>query len=101
MCADCVAAAGCRVLGVEIDVAAVPVQTHPFTGNTAFMLGNEVSRSSRTLPTWPCLSVQQPKTARQGLAQQPGLGMCVVSAGGQPVLHLVGRKSRCCAQLAA
>jgi len=33
---------GCRVLGVEIDDAAVPVQSHPFTGNTAFMLGNEV-----------------------------------------------------------
>ncbi|KAF6252749.1 Alpha/beta knot methyltransferase [Scenedesmus sp. NREL 46B-D3] len=33
--------AGCRILGVEIDAAAQPVQGHPFSGNTAFMLGNE------------------------------------------------------------
>jgi hypothetical protein len=31
------------VLGVEIHPDAVAVQSHPFTGNTAFMLGNEVS----------------------------------------------------------
>ncbi|WIA37467.1 hypothetical protein OEZ86_014383 [Tetradesmus obliquus] len=33
--------AGCRILGVEIDASAQPVQRHPFSGNTAFMLGNE------------------------------------------------------------
>ncbi|KAI8472494.1 MAG: Alpha/beta knot methyltransferase [Monoraphidium minutum] len=32
---------GCRILGVEIDEGATAVQSHPFTGNTAFMLGNE------------------------------------------------------------
>jgi hypothetical protein len=53
MCIGCLAAAGCRVLGVEIDPAAVPVQTHPFTGNTAFMLGNEVSSSGRSQPAGP------------------------------------------------
>lgn len=29
-------------MGVEIDPAAQPVHQHPFKGNTAFMLGNEV-----------------------------------------------------------
>lgn len=33
---------GCSILGVEIDATAAPVQAHPFSGNTAFMLGNEV-----------------------------------------------------------
>lgn len=32
---------GARICGIEIDDAAVPVQRHPFTGPTAFMLGNE------------------------------------------------------------
>ncbi|PNW83678.1 hypothetical protein CHLRE_05g238950v5 [Chlamydomonas reinhardtii] len=32
---------GCRVLGVEICEGALPVQEHPFTGPTAFLLGNE------------------------------------------------------------
>jgi hypothetical protein len=41
-CASIPAAAGCRILGVEIDTTAQPVQGHPFSGNTAFMLGNEV-----------------------------------------------------------
>lgn len=31
-----------RVLGVEIVDGASAVETHPFTGNTAFILGNEV-----------------------------------------------------------
>jgi hypothetical protein len=31
------------IVGVEIDDAALPVTAQPFTGNTAFMLGNEVS----------------------------------------------------------
>lgn len=30
-----------EILGIEIDDAAVAVQSHPFVGNTAFMLGNE------------------------------------------------------------
>eukprot|EP00879_Flechtneria_rotunda_P011754 GHRR01012277.1.p1 GENE.GHRR01012277.1~~GHRR01012277.1.p1 ORF type:complete len:238 (+),score=87.21 GHRR01012277.1:784-1497(+) len=33
--------AGCRIIGVEIVPSAQPVQQHPFSGNTAFMLGNE------------------------------------------------------------
>jgi hypothetical protein len=39
-------------VGVEIDESAVPVQSHPFNGNTAFMLGNEASacRLSCVLP---------------------------------------------------
>ncbi|KAG2425511.1 hypothetical protein HXX76_013720 [Chlamydomonas incerta] len=32
---------GCRVLGVEICEGAQPVHEHPFTGPTAFLLGNE------------------------------------------------------------
>ncbi|KAG2440631.1 hypothetical protein HYH02_010210 [Chlamydomonas schloesseri] len=32
---------GCRVLGIEICEGALPVQEHPFTGPTAFLLGNE------------------------------------------------------------
>ncbi|MEW5299775.1 MAG: hypothetical protein WDW38_010889 [Sanguina aurantia] len=31
----------CRILGVEITAGAAAVQTHPFTGPTAFMMGNE------------------------------------------------------------
>ncbi|GIL60987.1 hypothetical protein Vafri_15392, partial [Volvox africanus] len=31
----------CRVLGIEICEGALPVQDHPFTGPTAFLLGNE------------------------------------------------------------
>jgi tRNA G18 (ribose-2'-O)-methylase SpoU len=31
----------CEIIGIEIDDSAVPVQTQPFKGNTAFMLGNE------------------------------------------------------------
>lgn len=30
-----------EILGIEIDDCAVAVESHPFTGNTAFMLGNE------------------------------------------------------------
>lgn len=36
-------AAGCEIIGVEITDSAVAVNTQPFFGNTAFMLGNEVS----------------------------------------------------------
>jgi len=32
---------GIRICGIEIDDAARPVQEHPFSGPTAFMLGNE------------------------------------------------------------
>eukprot|EP00877_Chromochloris_zofingiensis_P001942 jgi/Chrzof1/11749/Cz06g08090.t1 len=32
---------GCTILGVEIEGSAKAVHQHPFTGNTAFMLGNE------------------------------------------------------------
>ncbi|CAL8465197.1 g4732 [Coccomyxa elongata] len=34
---------GCRVMGVEITEDAQPIQAHPFSGPTAFMLGNEGS----------------------------------------------------------
>lgn len=36
---DC---AGCEIIGVEITESAVAVNAQPFSGNTAFMLGNEV-----------------------------------------------------------
>lgn len=32
---------GCEIIGIEITDAANAVNTHPFHGNTAFMLGNE------------------------------------------------------------
>jgi len=38
--------AGCRILGVEITDDAARIHEHPFTGSTAFMLGNEVSTGS-------------------------------------------------------
>lgn len=38
---------GARICGIEIDDSAVPVQRHPFTGPTAFMLGNEGEGMSR------------------------------------------------------
>ncbi len=31
----------CSICGVEIVTGAVPIQSHPFSGSTAFMLGNE------------------------------------------------------------
>ena len=34
---------GCEIVGIEIVDGAKPVQSFPFKGNTAFMLGNEVS----------------------------------------------------------
>lgn len=52
-CCDTLKQDGCRILGIEITDAAMPVHEHPFTGSTAFMLGNEgqvsltcISRSS-------------------------------------------------------
>ena len=33
----------CTIFGIEIIEGALPVQDEPFTGNTAFILGNEVS----------------------------------------------------------
>ena len=32
----------CTIFGIEIIDGALPVQGQPFSGNTAFMLGNEV-----------------------------------------------------------
>ena len=32
---------GCRLCGVEITEGAAPVQSHPFGGSTAFLMGNE------------------------------------------------------------
>ncbi|MCA8944379.1 MAG: hypothetical protein KDB80_17585 [Planctomycetes bacterium] len=32
---------GVEIVGVEIDASAVPVEQHPFRGDTAFLLGNE------------------------------------------------------------
>lgn len=34
---------GCRILGVEVDASATPIEEHPFEGPTAFLLGNEGS----------------------------------------------------------
>lgn len=31
----------CKIVGIEIVEGAVPIETHPFEGNTAFLLGNE------------------------------------------------------------
>jgi hypothetical protein len=36
-------ASGCEIIGVEIMDNAQPVQSHPFSGPTAFMIGNEAS----------------------------------------------------------
>ena len=36
------AVTGCQIIGVEITDEAKAVNTHPFRGNTAFMIGNEV-----------------------------------------------------------
>ena len=38
--------AGCAILGLEITDDAKPVQSQPFQGNTAFMVGNEVGCNS-------------------------------------------------------
>jgi hypothetical protein len=38
---------GCTIIGIEIDETAVPLHTQPFSGNTAFMLGNEVRAQPR------------------------------------------------------
>lgn len=32
---------GCRILGSEVDAAALPIEAHPFVGDTAFVVGNE------------------------------------------------------------
>lgn len=32
---------GCTILGVEVDAESDAIETHPFVGNTAFVLGNE------------------------------------------------------------
>ena len=39
---------GCKIVGIEIMDEAVPVHTHPFSGPTAFLLGNEGQVCSRT-----------------------------------------------------
>ena len=38
--------AGCKIVGLEIVDGARAVQEHPFSGPTAFMLGNEVCAAS-------------------------------------------------------
>lgn len=38
---------GCAIVGIEIMDEAVPVHAHPFTGPTAFMLGNEGQARTR------------------------------------------------------
>ncbi|KAG1678029.1 hypothetical protein FOA52_000825 [Chlamydomonas sp. UWO 241] len=40
-CAHLREAEGCRIVGIEIMEGAQPVHKHPFTGPTAFILGNE------------------------------------------------------------
>lgn len=37
----------CTIYGVEIIEGAKPIQEHPFEGNAAFILGNEVGRQPR------------------------------------------------------
>jgi SpoU rRNA Methylase family len=32
---------GCKIVGIEIVEGASPIESHPFEGNTAFILGNE------------------------------------------------------------
>ena len=32
---------GCKIIGIEITEGAIPIENHPFEGNTAFLLGNE------------------------------------------------------------
>ena len=56
--------AGCRILGVEITDNAAQIHEHPFTGPTAFMLGNEVSTASSRCwrPYWARLSFESPHT---------------------------------------
>ena len=43
---DMLTLAGCTVLGVEITPDAAAVHTAPFSGPTAFMLGNEVRQET-------------------------------------------------------
>lgn len=42
VCTHILRLADCKIIGVEITDAAHAVNTQPFHGNTAFMLGNEV-----------------------------------------------------------
>lgn len=72
--------AGCEIIGVEITDAANAVNTHPFHGNTAFMLGNEVRQQHQHAswghahPQHRCnvaltllLAVQAPQTSSHSL----------------------------------
>lgn len=43
-CEDLRVRRGARIIGIEIVESALPIQTYPFAGTTAFMLGNEVGR---------------------------------------------------------
>lgn len=52
-CCDTLKQDGCRILGIEITDAAMPVHEHPFTGSTAFMLGNEGQVSSACVSRSP------------------------------------------------
>ena len=45
---------GCQILGVEIVEGAKPIQDHPFVGNTAFILGNEVGGREQRGRWRPC-----------------------------------------------
>lgn len=44
---DFVRSEGCSIYGVEIDSSAATIQSHPFSGSTAFMMGNEGEGLSR------------------------------------------------------
>lgn len=46
--------AGCEIVGIEIVDEAKPLQSFPFRGNTAFMLGNEVGCCCRGLYACGC-----------------------------------------------
>jgi hypothetical protein len=81
---------GCRIVGVEIDESAVPVQSHPFVGNTAFMLGNEVRpgklpRLARASPLVHCSPLQRPCLYGPSPSPQtpPPLAPCSAASQGQ------------------
>lgn len=43
---ECMCIAECEIIGVEITESALAVNQQPFSGNTAFMLGNEVRQAT-------------------------------------------------------
>lgn len=60
--------AGCEIVGIEIVDAAKPVQSFPFRGPTAFMLGNEVRAAGGRRAVLPGL----PAGTRPAAPEAPG-----------------------------